>query len=89
MNGPSDVFNIVWSERYYGETAILGHVDGMLLLQFLHLLLVQTGVAEHAYLLSDVGPVSRRAWRRGEMERENGGVGEGEMERGKVGGVGE
>ena len=82
MNGPSNGFNIVRSERDDRETAILGHVDGVLLPQLLHLLLVQTSVAEHAYLSSDVGPVTGRPWieeeRGGERWRE--GEGEGERE---------
>lgn len=61
MHGSSDIVHIVQGEGYQRETTVCGHEDSVIILELLDLLLVETSVAEHPYLSSDVGPVTRGA----------------------------
>ena len=72
MHGPSHIVYIVQSERHHRETAISCHEDGVIITELLNLLLVETCVAEHPDLSSDVGPVARGAWVRERVEGKRG-----------------
>ena len=58
MDRLGNVAHVEWGERHHGDPAVLGHVDGKLVLEPLHLLRGHPGVAEHADLVGDVGPVT-------------------------------
>ena len=62
MDCLGNIVHIVWCEVDHWDTAIFGHVNGRILLQFLHLFLGESRVAEHANLLGDVRPITSRAW---------------------------
>lgn len=58
LNAASDVLDITGGDSANGDTAVLGHVDGVLLDHSFGLLDGKTGEGEHTNLSSDVRPVA-------------------------------
>ena len=61
MYGPCHIVHVLGRERDHGNAPVLGHIDGVLSLEFLYLFLVEARVTEHAYLVGHVTPVPLRA----------------------------
>ena len=57
VEGIGDVVEVACVETGDGDTSVHGHVDGVLLTEFVDLVFVETSESEHADLVNDVAPV--------------------------------
>ena len=57
VEGIRDVVEVACVETGDGDTSVHGHVDGVLLTEFVDLVFVETSESEHADLVNDVAPV--------------------------------